>query len=122
MLTKVPNDDPISVLMTTLLFFVICELDFSIIDSFHQHVNQHRTFGRHSITIEAIEIRQFQRSSMVNGTSFVCPRKRSQSRETKVQITGLHLEIVRMRRGWRKEPEDVMEQYMDNLKDLREEN
>ncbi|KAK0211332.1 WD40-repeat-containing domain protein [Desarmillaria ectypa] len=43
-------------------------------------------------------------------------------KETKAQITGLHLEMVRMRRGWRKELGDIMEQYVGDLKDLREEN
>ncbi|KAK0496764.1 WD40-repeat-containing domain protein [Armillaria luteobubalina] len=43
-------------------------------------------------------------------------------KETKAQITGLHLEMVRMRRGWRQELGDIMEQYVGDLKDLREEN
>ncbi|KAG7448358.1 WD40 repeat-like protein [Guyanagaster necrorhizus] len=43
-------------------------------------------------------------------------------KETKAQITGLHLEMVRMRRGWRKELGDIMEQCVGDLKDLREEN
>ncbi|KAK0482661.1 WD40-repeat-containing domain protein [Armillaria novae-zelandiae] len=43
-------------------------------------------------------------------------------RETKAQITGLHLEMVRMRRGWRQELGDIMGQYVGDLRDLREEN
>ncbi|KAF8996090.1 WD40 repeat-like protein [Hymenopellis radicata] len=43
-------------------------------------------------------------------------------KETKAQMTGLHLELMSMRRGWRKELTEVMETYVGDLKDLREEN
>ncbi len=43
-------------------------------------------------------------------------------KETKAQMTGLHLEMMSMRRGWRKELTEVMETYVGDLKDLREEN
>lgn len=43
-------------------------------------------------------------------------------KESKAQIMSLHLEMMSMRRGWRKELGDVMEQYVGDLKDLREEN
>ncbi|KIY71658.1 WD40 repeat-like protein [Cylindrobasidium torrendii FP15055 ss-10] len=43
-------------------------------------------------------------------------------RETKAQMMAMHLEMMGLKRGWRKELQDVMEQYVGDLKDLREEN
>ncbi|KII88172.1 hypothetical protein PLICRDRAFT_698613 [Plicaturopsis crispa FD-325 SS-3] len=43
-------------------------------------------------------------------------------RETKAELTGLHLDLVRMGRGWRREVRSVMEEYGEDLRALREEN
>jgi protein NEDD1 len=43
-------------------------------------------------------------------------------RETKAEMTGLHLDLVRMGRGWKKELRGLMEEYVGDLRDLREEN
>jgi protein NEDD1 len=43
-------------------------------------------------------------------------------RETKAEMMGLHLDLVRMGRGWKRELRDVMGEYVGDLKDLREEN
>lgn len=43
-------------------------------------------------------------------------------RETKAEMTGLHLDLVRMGRGWKKELRGLMDEYVGDLKDLREEN
>ena len=43
-------------------------------------------------------------------------------RETKAEMTGLHLDLVRMGRGWKRELRDLMGEYVGDLKDLREEN
>ncbi|KAF9449596.1 YVTN repeat-like/Quino protein amine dehydrogenase [Macrolepiota fuliginosa MF-IS2] len=43
-------------------------------------------------------------------------------RETKAEMMGLHLDLVRMGRGWRQELRTLMEEYVGDLTDLREEN
>jgi protein NEDD1 len=43
-------------------------------------------------------------------------------RETKAEMTGLHLDLVRMGRGWKRELRELMGEYVGDLKDLREEN
>jgi protein NEDD1 len=43
-------------------------------------------------------------------------------RETKAEMMGLHLDLVRMGRGWRHELRSLMDEYIGDLKDLREEN
>lgn len=43
-------------------------------------------------------------------------------RETKAEMTGLHLDLVRMGRGWKKELRGLMDEYVGDLKDLRDEN
>ena len=43
-------------------------------------------------------------------------------RETKAEMTGLHLDLVRMGRGWKRELRDLMGEYVGDLKDLRDEN
>jgi protein NEDD1 len=43
-------------------------------------------------------------------------------RETKAEMMGLHLDLVRMGRGWKRELRDLMGEYVGDLKDLREEN
>jgi protein NEDD1 len=42
--------------------------------------------------------------------------------ETKAEMTGLHLDLMSMGRGWKRELRDVMDEYVGDLKDLREEN
>ncbi|KAJ7587197.1 WD40-repeat-containing domain protein [Mycena floridula] len=42
--------------------------------------------------------------------------------ETRAELTGLHLDLLRTGRGWRKELKEVMNEYVGDLKDLREEN
>ncbi|KAG6814846.1 hypothetical protein H0H93_012011, partial [Arthromyces matolae] len=42
--------------------------------------------------------------------------------ETRNQMTGLHLDLVSMGRGWKKELRDVMGGFEEGLKELREEN
>ncbi|KZT27319.1 WD40 repeat-like protein [Neolentinus lepideus HHB14362 ss-1] len=43
-------------------------------------------------------------------------------RDTKAEMMGLHLDLVRMRRAWRKEMQDTMLPHMEELRELREEN
>lgn len=43
-------------------------------------------------------------------------------RETKAEIIGLHLDLVRMGRGWRKEMREAMEEWSKELNEVREEN
>ncbi|KAF9469400.1 WD40-repeat-containing domain protein [Collybia nuda] len=43
-------------------------------------------------------------------------------RETKAEMTGLHLDLLRMGRGWKHELRGLMDEYVGDLKDLREEN
>ncbi|GJE90794.1 WD40-repeat-containing domain protein [Phanerochaete sordida] len=43
-------------------------------------------------------------------------------RETKAEILGLHLDLVRMGRGWRKELREALESWGDELKEIRREN
>ncbi|PSR75375.1 hypothetical protein PHLCEN_2v9133 [Hermanssonia centrifuga] len=43
-------------------------------------------------------------------------------RETKSEIIGLHLDLVRMGRGWKKEMREAMDQWSSDLKEVREEN
>lgn len=43
-------------------------------------------------------------------------------RETKAEIVGLHLDLVNMGRGWKKEMKDAMEQWGKELQEVREEN
>lgn len=43
-------------------------------------------------------------------------------RETRAEITGLHLDLVRAGRGWKKELREVMDGYVGDLRELREEN
>ena len=42
--------------------------------------------------------------------------------ETRSEITGLHLDLVRTGRAWKKELRDIMQEYVGDLKELREEN
>lgn len=43
-------------------------------------------------------------------------------RETKAEMVGLHLDLVRMGRGWKTELRSLMDEYVGDLKDLRDEN
>lgn len=43
-------------------------------------------------------------------------------RETKAEILGLHLDLVRMGRGWRKELREALESWGEELKEIRREN
>ncbi|EKM55207.1 uncharacterized protein PHACADRAFT_208724 [Phanerochaete carnosa HHB-10118-sp] len=43
-------------------------------------------------------------------------------RETKSEIIGLHLDLVRMGRGWRKELRETLESWSEELKEIRREN
>lgn len=43
-------------------------------------------------------------------------------RETKSEIIGLHLDLVRMGRGWRKELREALESWSEELKEIRREN
>ncbi|KAG5338804.1 hypothetical protein C0989_006188 [Termitomyces sp. Mn162] len=43
-------------------------------------------------------------------------------RETRAQMTGLHLDLVRMGRGWKRELRELMQEYADGMNELREEN
>ncbi|KAL4067810.1 WD40-repeat-containing domain protein [Scleroderma citrinum] len=43
-------------------------------------------------------------------------------RETKAEMMGIHLDLVRMGRGWRRELREVMEEWGQELRQLREEN
>ncbi|KXN93256.1 hypothetical protein AN958_00180 [Leucoagaricus sp. SymC.cos] len=42
--------------------------------------------------------------------------------ETRAEMMGLHLDLVRMGRGWKQELRSLMEEYVGDLNDLREEN
>jgi protein NEDD1 len=42
--------------------------------------------------------------------------------ETRSEIVGLHLDLVRMGQGWRREMRTAMQEYVGDLKDLSEEN
>jgi len=42
--------------------------------------------------------------------------------ETRAEMVGLHLDLVRMGGAWRKEMRAVMQEYVGDLKELREEN
>ncbi|KAI9460029.1 hypothetical protein F5148DRAFT_273117 [Russula earlei] len=42
--------------------------------------------------------------------------------ETRAEMVGLHLDLVRMGRAWRREMRDAMQEYVGDLKELREEN
>jgi protein NEDD1 len=42
--------------------------------------------------------------------------------ESKAELRGLHLDLIRAGRGWKKELGVLMEQYVGDLKELREEN
>ena len=42
--------------------------------------------------------------------------------ETRAEMVGLHLDLVRMGRAWRKEMRGAMEEYVGDLQELREEN
>lgn len=43
-------------------------------------------------------------------------------RETKADMMGLHLDLLRMGRGWKTELRTLMDEYVGDLRDLREEN
>lgn len=43
-------------------------------------------------------------------------------RETQAEMMGLHLDLVRVGRGWKQELRKLMEEYVGDLNDLREEN
>ena len=43
-------------------------------------------------------------------------------RDTKAEMMGLHLDLVRLGRGWKTELRSLMDEYVGDLKDLREEN
>jgi protein NEDD1 len=43
-------------------------------------------------------------------------------RESKAEMMGLHLDLLRMGRGWKAELRTLMDEYVGDLKDLREEN
>ncbi|GLB34616.1 putative WD40 repeats [Lyophyllum shimeji] len=43
-------------------------------------------------------------------------------RETRAEMMGLHLDLVRMGRGWKKELRELMEEYVGGMNELREEN
>ncbi|KAG6873791.1 hypothetical protein C0995_011016 [Termitomyces sp. Mi166 len=43
-------------------------------------------------------------------------------RETRAQMTGLHLDLVRMGRGWKRELRELMQEYTNGMTELREEN
>lgn len=43
-------------------------------------------------------------------------------RESKADMTGLHLDLLRMGRGWKTELRTLMDEYVGDLRDLREEN
>ncbi|KAF8163681.1 WD40-repeat-containing domain protein [Crassisporium funariophilum] len=43
-------------------------------------------------------------------------------RDTKAEMVGLHLDLVRMGRGWKTELRELMDEYVGDLRDLREEN
>jgi len=41
--------------------------------------------------------------------------------ETKAEMVGLHLDQVRMGRGWRRELRELMDEYVGSFTELREE-
>ncbi|KDR73718.1 hypothetical protein GALMADRAFT_142169 [Galerina marginata CBS 339.88] len=43
-------------------------------------------------------------------------------RETKAEMMGLHLDLLRMGRGWKTELRTLMDEYVGDLRDLRDEN
>ena len=43
-------------------------------------------------------------------------------REARQEMVGLHLDLVRMGRGWKKELRTLMDEYVGDLRELREEN
>jgi protein NEDD1 len=43
-------------------------------------------------------------------------------RESKAEMMGLHLDLLRMGRGWKAELKTLMNEYVGDLRDLREEN
>ncbi|KAG6914236.1 hypothetical protein DXG01_001534 [Tephrocybe rancida] len=43
-------------------------------------------------------------------------------RETRAEMTGLHLDLVRMGRGWKKELREAMQEYAGGMNELKEEN
>jgi protein NEDD1 len=43
-------------------------------------------------------------------------------RDTKAEMMGLHLDLVRLGRGWKTELRSLMDEYVGDLRDLREEN
>ena len=43
-------------------------------------------------------------------------------RDSKAEMMGLHLDLVRMGRGWKTELRSLMDEYVGDLKDLRDEN
>lgn len=43
-------------------------------------------------------------------------------RDTKAEMMGLHLDLLRMGRGWKTELRTLMDEYVGDLRDLREEN
>lgn len=43
-------------------------------------------------------------------------------RETRAEMMGLHLDLVRMGRGWKQELRTLMDEYVGDLNDLRDEN
>jgi protein NEDD1 len=42
--------------------------------------------------------------------------------ETKAELMGLHLDLVKMGRSWKQELRTLMEEYVGDLSDIREEN
>ena len=55
--------------------------------------------------------------------SRLTPQKsKSLTVKTKAEMMGLHLDLVRMGRGWRKEVRDALAEYASELRELREEN
>ncbi|KAG6817767.1 hypothetical protein H0H87_003175 [Tephrocybe sp. NHM501043] len=43
-------------------------------------------------------------------------------RDTRSEMTGLHLDLVRMGRGWKRELREIMQEYAGGMEELREEN
>ena len=42
--------------------------------------------------------------------------------DMRTELVGMHLDMVRMGRNWKKEMKDVMDTYAKDLRELREEN
>jgi len=42
--------------------------------------------------------------------------------DMRTELVGMHLDMVRMGRNWKKDMKDVMDTYAKDLKELREEN